>query len=352
MKEKLILKKLNKEINMIVPNIIDEIRTKSIIKEKKNISSRSIFPKLAISFATFILVIVAMFVISHTASDYTNYVYIDINPSIEFIIKDDLVTEARALNNDGVVVLVEEEFIGMEIVAATEKVIYIANDLGYVTASTNEINISLINNNQEKENELSTRLQSEVANYLSSQDIDATVVAAIEEGLADEAAEYGISIGKLMFIKRYIEERPEFNINQLKNNKISILKEDLMNYNENDIGEYRETIHNSIRTYYEEESNTYNRFVTAKNKILILKALLDEYTENPRQGIINQINNQRTIFNSLVTVERRIVNTTDNIDLLTVEVENLSELVNILLDESRAIMAARIMEIKKILIQP
>ena len=61
------------------------------------------------------------------------YVTIDINPSVELIVKDGKVVSINAGNEDASILLSGEDLVGLTVEEATGKIVKLAEELGYLT---------------------------------------------------------------------------------------------------------------------------------------------------------------------------------------------------------------------------
>ena len=71
-------------------------------------------------------------------------VAIDINPSVELIIKDGKVSGVTAANEDGAVLLSGETLEGMSVEAATDRIVALAEELGFLTDENNQVKITVV----------------------------------------------------------------------------------------------------------------------------------------------------------------------------------------------------------------
>lgn len=71
------------------------------------------------------------------------YLAVDINPSVEFILKDGKVSGVTAVNDDASVLLSGETFEGLTAEEAVEKVVDLAEELGYLTDENRDVKITV-----------------------------------------------------------------------------------------------------------------------------------------------------------------------------------------------------------------
>ncbi|MBQ8885054.1 MAG: hypothetical protein IJY62_01585 [Clostridia bacterium] len=72
------------------------------------------------------------------------YVAIDINPSIELVVKDGVVTGVKACNEDASVLLNGETVVGLTVEAASNLIVALAEELGYLTDANNDVKITVV----------------------------------------------------------------------------------------------------------------------------------------------------------------------------------------------------------------
>ena len=73
-----------------------------------------------------------------------SYVTLDINPSVELITQGGEVVDVKAGNYDACVLLEGEDFTSMTLEEATSKIVALAEEMGYLTDSNNQVKISVV----------------------------------------------------------------------------------------------------------------------------------------------------------------------------------------------------------------
>lgn len=71
------------------------------------------------------------------------YMAIDINPTVEFVLKEGKVASVDAVNDDAEVLVSEEEFVGMTAEEASETVVELAEELGYLNEENASVKITV-----------------------------------------------------------------------------------------------------------------------------------------------------------------------------------------------------------------
>ena len=82
-----------------------------------------------------------------TASADT-YMVIDINPTVEVVIGDGVVTDVKAGNDDGSILLSGEEFVGLSVFEAAKKVVALAEQMGFLTEGNYQVKITVVSDDQ------------------------------------------------------------------------------------------------------------------------------------------------------------------------------------------------------------
>lgn len=82
-----------------------------------------------------------------TASADT-YMVIDINPTVEVVVGDGVVTDVKAGNDDGSILLSGEEFVGLSVFEAAKKVVALAEQMGFLTEGNYQVKITVVSDEQ------------------------------------------------------------------------------------------------------------------------------------------------------------------------------------------------------------
>lgn len=120
-------------------------------------------PALSAACAMLLIIGLSIGLIFRSAPPATAYaektVVLSINPSVEFTVKDDIVTAQRALNRDGVKLLLKEDFTGYPIEESLNRCVLLASRYGYFE-NTREIAISVTQDGVRSENSENELIQS------------------------------------------------------------------------------------------------------------------------------------------------------------------------------------------------
>ncbi len=167
-----------------------------------------------------ILSAIAFFVFLTTNSPIEKtYITIDINPSIELVADDDdIVIEANPLNDDAIVLLTDLEVIGLTLKEAAVVIAEEAREMGFIdeTSDDNLVLITIYEDDEERQEELAEGINEELEQHFKEKQVDVAIKSqGITPALKDQANEYGISNGKMMYIKKAIEMSGEYTVEEL-----------------------------------------------------------------------------------------------------------------------------------------
>ncbi len=96
--------------------------------------------------------------ITASANGYA-YMAIDINPTVEFVLKADKVVSVDAVNDDAAVLISEENFVGMTAEEAGETVVEIAEELGYLNEENANVKITVAADDETYTEELTEKVK-------------------------------------------------------------------------------------------------------------------------------------------------------------------------------------------------
>lgn len=156
-------------------------------------------------------------------SEASTYVTLDINPSIEFEIKDDKVINMRALNSDGekLITQINNEnslHSNSDIFSITSLILEEAEKMGYL--KTTEENIIMVGVSENEEFK-SSEYEQFIYNKLSENNLKAQVIVlsatSDEKKLADEK---GISLGRQLLLEKEKDEGILISDEQIANESI------------------------------------------------------------------------------------------------------------------------------------
>ncbi len=199
------------------------------------------------------------------------FVSIDINPSFEIVAdENDIVVKVNALNQDAVLVLYKENFIGQSLDTVTKKIVKLSFDLGFV-ATNGVVNIVAVNDNVDKENSIGQLLTTAVQDTLNTNKVDATVKVNGDVSI-DLAKEYGVTVGRAKLLQDAIEKLG-LTLNELKDLDSEEINRQLKNYSQTLI----DNALSQIEDYF--LSIGYNDQISDKNTQLTTKKQAKEELE-------------------------------------------------------------------------
>ena len=159
----------------------------------------------------FALVALGVFAISacssEEASDY-DYVMVDINPSITFIIDEDGKVDSFVLNNeDAEIVAVDLELIGLDVEDALELYLDAAIEAGYidVDAENNAIFVTT-DEDEDEEDSINERIRGRAEQFMQERGIGAAIIRGkIDDELRERAEDLEIGPGRLRLIETAVD---------------------------------------------------------------------------------------------------------------------------------------------------
>ncbi|MPM07921.1 hypothetical protein SDC9_54232 [bioreactor metagenome] len=168
-----------------------------------------------------------------------NYVSLDINPSVEFGVNAfNRIVCAEAYNEDGVLLLRENEYLHLSLETAVNNLVQEAAEQGYILEDgSTVVAVTAESNNNDKALKLQTLCENGVTAALDAEDASAIVYTdCIELQLRTQARDAGVSPGKFRLIEILQSLDPGITVEQYKNAKVTdIITEanELMLRNEN-----------------------------------------------------------------------------------------------------------------------
>jgi hypothetical protein len=187
------------------------------------------------SIITTAIALFAIFVNLNTAAD--TYVTIDINPSIELVANAfDKVIEANPLNEDAEILLSDLDLIGLTLTEAAILITEEATEMGYIDelSTDNLVLVTVYEDDEEKQDEIGDEISEGIENNFENKGIEIAVKSqGITQEVKDTANDYGISNGKMMYIKKAVEQNEELVVENLVDLSMKEINQ-LMNENRKD----------------------------------------------------------------------------------------------------------------------
>ena len=234
MNKKKIEEKIKSSFDVETPNFLAQIKAKcqTIEQEKPQIDSYEVISSeksnnitafikglaLCLSFAFMFML---GFIVkdfgdgSITTSACENSIYLDVNPSIEIQLdKDNKVYDFVAINDDASVLLTEIDLKGVEVNTAIYAVVGLLYSNGYLSEENNSILVSIENFNEENVISLDS-IASQISKvFENNTNMECSIIAQkldTDQSKKDMANEYGVSVGKVDFANKIIDNNNLYN---------------------------------------------------------------------------------------------------------------------------------------------
>ena len=224
MKNKEIKRRLENEIEMLVPdvlgNILEEVsdlKVKEVKKMKKdkvdnvNKERKIYIPKLAFVMVCMIFVVGGLVGFNfYQDSRVVSTIEFDVNPSIELKLdKDREVLDVLALNKDGEKILknMDLEHVGLEV--AVNAIIGSMLKNGYLDEIKNSILVSVKNDDKNEASRLQEELSDSISKILKANSIEGAILTqeySSDKKLEDKARDNELSEGKVSLINKILEK--------------------------------------------------------------------------------------------------------------------------------------------------
>lgn len=241
MKDKEILKQINRSINHLPIDILENIKNAEVVKMTEHdeitrqefstkASKSKIFTfnnhKTFISLASFAAVFMIVFIGFYQVRIPDSQIYLDINPSIQITTnKRDKVIDLTALNEDSISIIDDIDYKNKKLEDITEAIIKslaiesIVNS-SYIGDEQSVLLVSVYNKNSNKGDEQAEKLDKLVREKIDSYNLHPVILTQSigKSNTLDEfAKEYGISVGKMTFIRNLIILDPDLKTEDLVN---------------------------------------------------------------------------------------------------------------------------------------
>lgn len=154
----------------------------------------------------------------------TDYVTIDINPSVELVTnRFNKVIRINPLNEDGNKLVDGIKLNNKNIDEAVNLLIKSANEGGYLTQELeNQVLVTVCSKNEEKSKEMEAKLETVVKNELKEEKSESTSVTtqSVDMESHEQAEKLGISSGKMNLIQKLEEVQPGVNYEEYSNKPV------------------------------------------------------------------------------------------------------------------------------------
>ena len=209
MKNKKFIKMMEDEL---IPDNKDKIKERLGILETKKQHNYS-FVKPVLAFAMVFALAFGLFQFFKVKPKPTpltivgsTYVSIDVNPSIEFILDENLnVTTCTPKNEKAKTLLVNENYVGRNIDDVTTSLVKRLNETGFIsiTNKKNAILVTTINEDDKSQKAIQEKIDNNITNYFETNHIFGVVIDGdniTNDTIKNEADSLSISLGKMKLI--------------------------------------------------------------------------------------------------------------------------------------------------------
>ncbi len=154
-------------------------------------------------------------------------VFIRINPEVELVVKEDVVIAANALNEDAILLLFEDEFIGKTIDEAIEIIFENSLEMGFLDETeSNNIFVETINENDTERERIEQKVRNRLNEIAQRKELIANVVLArLSSEIKEQAEINNVSYGKMLIITRIMMLDDSYAIEDLKQMPLQELNE-------------------------------------------------------------------------------------------------------------------------------
>lgn len=239
MNERDILQHIKNSIEEAPIDIFDSVKSQQIEKMKSHDAitrqddvsgqDRRRFLKPMMSFASVAAVLLFVFFNFQQHSIPDSQIYLDVNPGIEIITnKSDEVIELVPINEDAIEIIEGIEYKDRDLELVTGDILDSLVEQSYFNEEDEVILVSVYNQDLEKSKRQADQLNETIHRKLNAINIDPLIlIQSLEESNTVEefARKYGISVGKMTFIRNMIILDPELKTEDLVNLSLAQLIE-------------------------------------------------------------------------------------------------------------------------------
>ena len=229
MNEQDILKGIDRALKHVPTDRLDAIKVESAMRMQKHdaITKQSKNHWVSYSF----LSVAAMFLVFFMSYQYylgaiDSIIVFDTNPSIEIRTnRKDEVTAVNALNDDGVKILEQIDFIDMNIEQTIDQIVETLLAEGYIV-SDSIVLVSVYNKDTNKASVQAYQVKAEIQRVSGSKQVNPITITQTMDRtntIVDLANTYGISEGKMTFIRNIMILNPELELEGLVKMSLSEL---------------------------------------------------------------------------------------------------------------------------------
>lgn len=149
------------------------------------------------------------------------HVYLDVNPSVELSVNtENRVAGCSAINEDAEKILSGLNLENVDMNTALNAIIGAMYMGGYLSTDSNSILVSVEGKDDARADAVLTDVSDKISKVFEGSALECEIVAqkiAIDESLSKRAEENGVSVGKMHFVDKMVEEFDEINVEDAKN---------------------------------------------------------------------------------------------------------------------------------------
>jgi len=226
------------------------------------------------------------------SADAQTYVSVSLNPAVEFTVNEDgLVTSAVATDTQGDEIIQSYDFYGLSIEDACEQFTQLCIDAGYViydndetSEDPNEVVITVINEDEDVEEDITNKIKLKLNNCFQNNGIFGFVSIDDLAEYAEQATEYGVSVGHIKLIMAALYYNPELSFEDLVDMPINEVVK-LVKTSHNNTGSTTQAIRAQLKLDLEalKTSEEYADMFTALEAIEQIKISLNDDTLTAEQ---------------------------------------------------------------------
>lgn len=198
-------KKLKREMDAKVPDLKEKIMAEAFpetaVRQSRGKSAPFAFRRAIYS----VCIVVALAAIIITAALLTpppggTTVVVSINPRVEFVLDDDTIVSQKGLNEDGVTLLLNDNYVGMNINQAVDKLLGRAKSLGFLK-DNRTVKLAVNYSNGKRAEKEYRELSALITDFLSANLRGASLALLTEDELEDIIDSYDEKLAQVIRTK-------------------------------------------------------------------------------------------------------------------------------------------------------
>lgn len=215
--DKILAQNLNKEADFAITN--------SVPQRKQNVRKKWL--RLACAAAAMLILSIGFISGYQYMNADSYYVYLDINPSIEFTVnRFDKITNVNFLNDDARNMLQNEKLKGKAINTAVEIYLKKAKDKDYLKTNENEIFLSVLDTKYNNNKREVKKISDKITEILNSNNLNGKLEKVeIKRDMIDKMNDLEISPARMILINEILDKKElNYSLDKLKDMSVKELK--------------------------------------------------------------------------------------------------------------------------------